>query len=131
LRQNVPIFEDGLSVPENKTLHNFFRQNVPDPQKTFTATAPLLLSWQPGPGARPRRRGPGGPVPSGTAKNDAALALTISASAIRLHTKFGAFGPFCEQNLGTDLSVYVMFVRQILLFKSVQYSVLSKRTKRP
>jgi hypothetical protein len=30
LRQNIPIFRDGLSVPENK---QFFVQNVPDPQK--------------------------------------------------------------------------------------------------
>jgi hypothetical protein len=35
LRQNVPIFRDGLSVPENKTWHNFLGQNVPNPQKTF------------------------------------------------------------------------------------------------
>jgi hypothetical protein len=38
-----PIFRDGLSVPENKTLYNFFGQNVPGPQKTSTATAPRLL----------------------------------------------------------------------------------------
>jgi hypothetical protein len=35
LRQNAPIFRDGLSVSENKTLQNFFGQNVPDPQKNF------------------------------------------------------------------------------------------------
>jgi hypothetical protein len=55
LRQNVPIFRDGLSVPENKTWHNFFGQNVPDP---------LLLPWQPGPGSADRRRGTGGAEPA-------------------------------------------------------------------
>jgi hypothetical protein len=115
LRQNVPIFRDGISVPENKTLHNFFAQNVPDPQKTSTAMALLLLPWQPGPGvtapaSRPLRRGPGGAAPAAdpaaqprlARENDAALAPTVSASAIRLHKIFGSF---FEQNLRTDLIV--------------------------
>jgi hypothetical protein len=63
LRQNIPIFRDRLSVPENKTLHNFFGQNIPDPQKTSTATAPLLLPWQPRPAVRPLQHGPGGVAP--------------------------------------------------------------------
>jgi hypothetical protein len=74
MQQNIPIFRDGLSVPENK------KQNVPDPQKTSMATAPLLLPWQ---------TGPGGAALPGMAKNDAALAPTVSFSAIRLHKKFG------------------------------------------
>jgi hypothetical protein len=41
-------------------------------------------------GGGTQQPGPGGPAPSGTAKNDAALAPTVSASAIRLHKKFGA-----------------------------------------
>jgi hypothetical protein len=44
--------------------------------------------------ARIRRRGPGGPDPAAQPRlaqeNDAALAPTVSASAIRLHNKFGA-----------------------------------------
>jgi hypothetical protein len=48
--------------------------------------------------ARPRRPGT---ASSGTAKNDASFALTVSASAIRLHKKFGAsLVHFFKQNLG-------------------------------
>jgi hypothetical protein len=90
LRQNVPNFKDVLSVPENKTLQNFFRRNVPDPQKHLQLRLPCCCLGSPDPAARPRwrgpgrgpgspasearhrRPGPGSPAPSGTAKNDAA-----------------------------------------------------------
>jgi hypothetical protein len=125
LQQNIPIFRDGLSVPENKTLRNFFRTNCPWPKKTSTATAPLLLSWQPGqdPAAWPRRRRPHGPTPSGMAKN---YAVTISDSTIRLHTKFEAsFVHFWKKFRDGFKCIWVMIVRKILFFKSVHCFVKS------
>jgi hypothetical protein len=58
------------------------------------------------------------------------MAPAISASAIRLHKKkFGAsLVYFVEQNLGTDLSVLVMIVRTILLFKRVRCFVKKDKT---
>jgi hypothetical protein len=95
LRQNLPIFRDGLSVPENKTSLTH--------RKLLRLRLPCCCLGGPDPVVWPLRRGPGGPAPSGTAKNDAALAPTVSSSGIRLHKKFGtSLVHFVEQNLGMD-----------------------------
>jgi hypothetical protein len=77
------IFSDKMSLTHKKLLR---------------LRLPCCCLGSPDPAARPRRRypggGPGGPAPAAQPRlpreNDAALAPTVSASAIRLHKKFGA-----------------------------------------